>query len=115
MDSTLPHAAGRVAVATDASQTLRSVVMAFCAARGVGACTDYVVRGGAEHRVLPVRRTVAACGIRDGDVIHLSPKSELETLFIRGSRRSERPGFCRGLLPRLVVCSGIPLGYEDFT
>jgi len=68
--SALPDFRGQVVIATEASETIDSLIHTFCAKRGICRQSDFVLRNRREE-ILPNGYKISACGVQSGDELYL--------------------------------------------
>ena len=71
--SNLAFVQGQVTVATDPSQTVDSLIIAFCIDKGIQHKRDYVIRNGNQD-ILPNTRRLGNVGLQSGEVVFLGQK-----------------------------------------
>ncbi|XP_013419262.1 ectonucleoside triphosphate diphosphohydrolase 8 [Lingula anatina] len=69
-------ASGRLTVATDPTQTVDSLIAAFCIDKNIQQKSEYALKS-KDDNILHVSRTLGTCGINSGDVLYLTSAESL--------------------------------------
>ncbi len=73
--STLPNIAGQVVIATDPTQTIDSLITAFCVDKGIPHKRQYILYN-ADQEPLDNTKLLSTCNVLNGDVLYLGVRGK---------------------------------------